>query len=99
MQKLLSRLINKLQINAAKNTYNQTSSDKAPFNYILKSILKEEKIWNTNELLDAYRNKDGTESNSTHPVKRIQQHLKDEIYCFKAPGAATVIMHKEKASI
>ena len=52
---------NKLQINAAKNTYNQTSSDKAPFNYILHIILKEEnKIWNTKKLLDVYRNKGGS---------------------------------------
>ena len=49
---------NKLQINAAKRACDQTSSDKAPFNYILKIILnKKSKIWNTNELLDAFRNK------------------------------------------
>ena len=37
--------VKKLQINTAKNTYGHTSSDKAPFNYILKSILnKENKI-------------------------------------------------------
>ena len=54
-------LTNMLQINAAKNTYNQKGSDKAPLNYILKITLKEEnKIWNTNELLDVYRNKDGS---------------------------------------
>ena len=36
---------NKLQINAAKSTYDQTSSDKAPFNYVLKIILnKKSKI-------------------------------------------------------
>ena len=47
--------VNKLQINAAKNRCDQTSFDKAPFNYILRSILDEEnKIWNTNELLGAY---------------------------------------------
>ena len=35
----------KLQINAVKNTCNQTSSDKAPFNYVLKIILnKKSKI-------------------------------------------------------
>ena len=46
--------------------YDHTSSDKAPFNYILKSILnKENKIWNTNELLDACWNTGGTESIST----------------------------------
>ena len=45
----------KLQINAAKNTCDQTSS-KAPFNYILKIMLnKKSKICNTNELLDAFR--------------------------------------------
>ena len=53
---------NKLQINAAKSTWDQTNSDKAPFNYILKIILnKKSKIQNTNELLDAFRNKGSTE--------------------------------------
>ena len=33
--------LNKLHLNAAKSTHNQTSSDKAPFNYVLKSILNE----------------------------------------------------------
>ena len=59
---------------------------------------KENKIWNTNELPDAYRNKGGTESNSTRLVNRIQQHLKDEIYCFKARGVAAAIRNKKKAS-
>ena len=45
---------NKLQINAAKSISDQISSDKAPFNYILKIMLnKKSKIRNTNELLDA----------------------------------------------
>ena len=82
---------NKLQINASKNTYDQTSFDKSILN-------KENKIWNTNELVDAYRNKGATESNSTRLVNQIQQHLKDEIYCFKARGVAAVIMNKKKAS-
>ena len=52
---------NKLQINAAKSRCDQTSYDKAPFNYILKIILnKKSKIQNTNELLDAFRNKGST---------------------------------------
>ena len=59
----------KLQINAAKNTCDQTHSDKGPFNYILKTILNTKiKIWNTNELLDACWNKGSTESNSTRLV-------------------------------
>ena len=46
--------VNELQINTAKSTHDHTSSEKAPFNYILKSILnKENKLWTTNELLDA----------------------------------------------
>ena len=60
---------NKLQINVAKSTCDHASSDKAPFNYILKIILnKKSKIWNTNELLDEFRNKGNTESNSTRLV-------------------------------
>ena len=59
----------KLQINAEKSTYHQTSSDKAPFHYILKIILnKKRKIWNTNELLDPFWNKGSTESNGTRLV-------------------------------
>lgn len=43
------------------HTARKVLTDKEPFNYILKSILNEEnKIWNTNELLDAYQNKSGT---------------------------------------
>ena len=61
---------NRLQINAAKNTCNQTSSDKVPFNYILKIILnKKSEISNTNELLDAFWNKGSTESNISVLVK------------------------------
>ena len=52
-----------------KSTYDYTSSDNAPFNYILKSILnKENKIWNTNESIDANRNTGGTESIRTRLV-------------------------------
>ena len=59
----------KLQINGAKSTCHQTSSDKAPFHYILKIILnKKRKIWNTNELLDPFWNKGSTESNGTRLV-------------------------------
>ena len=59
----------KLQINAAKSTCHQTSSDKTPFHYILKITLnKKRKIGNTNELLDPFWNKDSTESNSTRLV-------------------------------
>ena len=53
-----------------QKTYDQTISDKAPFSYILNSILNEEnKIWNTNELLDACQNKGGTKSNNTRLAK------------------------------
>ena len=53
---------NRMRINAAKSTYNQTGSDKAPFNFILRIILnKKSRIWNTNELLDAFRNMGCTE--------------------------------------
>ena len=39
--------------------------------------------------------KGGTESRL---IERIEKHMKDEIYCFKAAGMATLIMHKQKAS-
>ena len=52
-----------------KSTYDYTSSDNAPFNYILKSILnKENKIWNINEFIDANWNMGDTESISTRLV-------------------------------
>ena len=58
--------VNKRKIKAARNKYDQTSCDKAPSNFILRSILNEDnKMWNSIELLDAYKNKGGTESNST----------------------------------
>ena len=49
-------------------------------------------------MLDAYIEKGGTESNVTRFLSWIQEYLKDEIYCFKSPGVATIIMHKEKAT-
>ena len=49
-------------------------------------------------MLDAYIEKGGTESNVTRFLTRIQEYLKDEIYCFKSPGVATIIMHKKKAT-
>ena len=39
--------------------------------------------------------KGGTESRL---IERIEKHMKDEVYCFKAAGMATLIMHKQKAS-
>ena len=88
----------KYQIKAAKNQYDLTSTDKTPFNYVLRSIRNEEdRIWNSCELLDAYIEKGGTKSNVTRFLSRIQEYLKDEIYWFKSPGVATIIMHKTKA--
>ena len=70
-----------------------------PFNRVLRSILNEtEKIWNSTELLSEYKMTGGTETNTTRFVQRIKEHLKEQIYCFKSPGLASLIMHKEKAS-
>ena len=49
-------------------------------------------------MLDAYIEKGGTESNVTRFLSQIQEYLKVEIYCFKSPGVATIIMHKKKAT-
>ena len=55
-----------MQINAAKNTCDQIRFDKTLFNYILKIILnKQSKKSNTNEVLDVFRKKGNTESNTT----------------------------------
>ena len=91
--------MNKKRIQSAKNQFDQVSSDKDPFNYLLRSIRNEdEKVWTSKELMDAYRNKGGNETNSTRLVDRIKEKMNDEIYCFKAPGLSTIIMHKRKAS-
>ena len=71
--------MNKRKITAARNMYDQTSCDKAPFKFILRSILNEDaKMWNSSELLDAYKNKGGTESNSTRLVNRIKHYIKNK---------------------
>ena len=77
----------------------QTSSDKEPFNYILKNLRNEEdKIWTSTELLEAYRLKVSSETNSTLFINKIKEYMTDEIYCFKVTGLATIVMHKKKAS-
>ena len=91
--------ISERNLKAAQNQYDNTSTDKIPFNYILRSIRNEQdKVWNSSELLEEYRNKGGTETNSTCFVARIKEYMKDEIHCFSSPGIATVIMLKKKAS-
>ena len=91
--------VNERNIKAAKNSLDQTSSDKDPFNYILKSLRNEEdKIWISTELLEAYRLKGGSETNSTCFINRIKEYMTDEILFFKAVGFATIVMHKKKTS-
>ena len=90
--------VNERSIKAVENSFNQTSDDKEPFNFILRSIRNEEdKIWTSAELLAAYRKKGGKETNSTRFISRFKEYMSDEIYCFKAAGLATIIMHKKKA--
>ena len=89
-------VISERNVKAAQNQYYNTSTDKIPFNYILQSIRNEQdKVWNSSELLEEYRNKGGTETNSTHFVARIKEYMKDEMHCFISPGIATVIMLKK----
>ena len=91
--------VNERNIKAAKNSLDQTSSDKEPFNYTLKSLRNDEdKIWTSTELLEAYRSKGGSETNGTRFINRIKEYMTDEIYCFKAAGLTTIDMHKKKAS-
>ena len=49
-------------------------------------------------MLEAYRSKGGSETNSTPFVNKLKEYMTDEIYCFKAAGLATIVMHKKKAS-
>ena len=91
--------VNERNFKAAKNSLDQTSSDKEPFSYILKSLSNEEdKIWTSTELLEACRSKGGSQTNSIRFINRINEYMTDEIYCFKAAGLATIVMHKKKAS-
>ena len=63
----------------------------------MKSLRNEEdKIWKFDT--EAYRPKGGSETNSTHFINRIKEYVTDEIYCFKAAGLATIVLHKKKAS-
>ena len=79
--------------------YDHTSPDKEPFNFILRSIKNEEdRIWNSSELHKKYLKKGGTKSKVCRLIERIEERMKDEIYCFKAAGMATIIMHKQKAT-
>ena len=85
--------VNERNIKAAKNSLDQTSSDKEPFNYILISLRDEEdKIWTSTELLEAYRSKGGSETNSTCFINRIKEYMTDEMYCFKATGLAPLLL-------
>ena len=91
--------VNERNIKAAKNSLDQTSSNKEPFNYILKSFRNEEdKIGTSTELLEAYRSEGDSETNSTCFINRVKEFMTDEIYCFKVAGLATIVMHKKKAS-
>lgn len=86
--------VNRKKIQSAMNQLED------PFNHILKSIRNEEdKIWSSRELLHAYKEKGGTKSNTTRLIERIKFYMRDEIYCFKAAGLATIEMHKLKASM
>ena len=49
-------------------------------------------------MLEVYRSKGDSETNSTAFINKIKEYMTDEIYCFKAAGLATIVMHKKKAS-
>ena len=95
----LSDFVSARNIKAAKNSLDQTSDDREPLNYVVKSIRNEkDKVWTSSELLEAYKEMGGTETNSSRLISRINEFLGDEIYFFKCPGLATILMHKTKAS-
>ena len=98
-KKCYAEFVSERNIIAAKNSMDQTSDDKEPFNHVLKILRKsEDKIWSSTELLHLYKEKGGNESNTTRLVNRIFDFMTDELYTFKSPGLATIIMHKKKAS-
>ena len=91
--------VNERNIKYANSQYDHSSLDKEPSNYIRQSIKnEEERISNSSELHQEYLNKGGTESKVSRLIERIQKQMKDKVYCFKAAGMATLIMHKQKAS-
>ena len=89
--------MNERNIKYANSQYDRSSPDKEPFNYILWSITnEEERIWNSSELHQECLKKGGTESKVSTLIERIEKQMRDEVYCFKAAGMATLIMHKQK---
>ena len=90
--------MNERNIKYANSQYDRSSPDKELFNYILWSIKnEEERIWNSSELHQEYLKKGGTESKVSTLIERIEKQMKDKVYCFKATGMATLIIHKQKA--
>ena len=75
------------------------SSAKENIDYIVRTIRNDpDKNWNSSELHAIYLSREGTETNVTRFLNIINELMKDEIYLFKSPGLATIIVHKTKAA-
>ena len=65
----------------------------------MQSILNDpERIWLSTELHAVYMANGGSDSNIPRFLKKIVDILNDDVYCFKSPGLASIIMNKKKAS-
>ena len=89
--------MNKINVKYANSQYNPWNPNEKLFNYILWSIKNgEEKLWNSSKLHQEYLNKGGTESKVSRLIEKIDKQMKDELYCLKTAGMATINMHKQK---
>ena len=90
--------MNERNIKYANFQYDSLSPDKEAFSYILRSMKnEEERVWNSSGLHQEYLKKGGTKSKVFRLIERIEKHMKDEVYCFKAAGMAALIMHKQES--
>ena len=65
--------VNDRMIKAARNQFDQVSSDEKPFNSLLRNVRTDkEKIWTSTELMEYYVSEGDTEKNSSRLVSRIK---------------------------
>ena len=91
--------VNERLIKACHNQYDDRSPDKEAINFIIRSIKNEpEKVWTSTELHEKYIEKGGNENHISRFMNKVNEHMEEEIYVFKASGVASIIMHRQKAS-
>lgn len=67
--------------------------------FVTKNILSDpEKIWLSTEIHEMYMQNGGSDSNIPRFVNKIVDMLRDDVYCFRSPGIASMIINKKKAA-